>query len=108
LTDDYGYLNLSEPFKAREEDSPRKYVYPDDLTRYYQQWDAMIRPCLPLMLKVRQPLMPLIAAADLKEIVETVEGKKEMRSILSHYYQDAPAASKEPKSHFPNSGLKMR
>ena len=108
LTDDYGYLNLSEPFKAREEDSPRKYVYPDDLTRYHQEWDAMIKPCLSLMLKVRQPLMPLIAAADLKEIVDTVEGKSEMRSILSHYYQDAPSASKEPKTHFPDSRLKMR
>lgn len=108
LTDDYGYLNLEEPFKAREEDSPRKYVYPDDLPRYYEQWDAMIKTSLPLMLKLRQPLMPLIAAADLKEIVETIEGKREMRSILTHYYQDAPSASKEPKVPFDPSRSKMR
>jgi hypothetical protein len=108
LTDDYGYLNLEEPFKAREEDSARKYVYPDDLPRYYQQWDALIKSALPLMLKLRQPLMPLISATDLREIVETIEGKREMRSILTHYFQDAPSASKEPNFPHHSSQQKMR
>jgi uncharacterized protein len=92
LTDDYGYLNLQEPFKAREEDSPRKYVYPDDLPRYYKKWDADIKSCLPLIQKVRQPLLPLISAADLFEIKETIEGRREMKSILTHYFRD-PASS---------------
>ena len=90
LTDDYGYLNLQTPFKAREEDSPRKFVLPDDLPRNYKKWDAVIKSCLPLMLKVEQPLITLISSADLEEIKETIEGRREMKSILTHYYQDAP------------------
>ena len=31
LTDDYGYLNVSEPFKAQDEGTERDTVYPDDL-----------------------------------------------------------------------------
>lgn len=91
LTDDYGYLNLQTPFKAREEDSPRKYVYPDDLPRFYKKWDATVLSCLPLMRKVNQPLYSLIAPADLLEIMETIEGRREMRSILTHYYQEKQA-----------------
>jgi len=88
LTDDYGYLNLQSPFKAREEGSTRQYVYPDDLPRYYKKWDAVIEACLPLMLKVKQPLLPLISSSDLNEIKETIEGRREMRSILTHYYRE--------------------
>jgi len=33
LTDDYGYLNISKPFKGADEGTNRKYVYPDDLVR---------------------------------------------------------------------------
>jgi len=88
LTDDYGYLNLETPFKAREEVSPRKFVLPDDLPQNYKKWDAVIKSCFPLMLKVKQPLITLISSADLAEIKETIEGRREMRSILTHYYQD--------------------
>ena len=39
LTDDYGYLNVSEPFKGIDEGTRRKTVYPDDLLNHYQTWD---------------------------------------------------------------------
>lgn len=88
LTDDYGYLNLSTPFQARDEDSSRKYVYPDDLPRLYKKWDDIIKSCLPLMLKVKQPLLSLISSSDVNEVKETIEGRREMRSILNHYYKE--------------------
>ena len=34
LTDDYGYLNISKPFRGIDEGTKRKVVYPDDLLKY--------------------------------------------------------------------------
>jgi len=93
LTDDYGYLNVQEPFQARAEDSPRTIVYPDDLAQYATQWDAMIKNCLPLILKLNQPLLSQVPASDLVEIIETIEGRREMKSILTHYYEDSLMAT---------------
>src|SRR5690606_36361865 len=39
LTDDYGYLNISEPFRAHAEGTKRKTVYPNDLVKYHNTWD---------------------------------------------------------------------
>ncbi len=103
LTDDYGYLNLPTPFKAREEGSARKYVYPDDLPRYYGEWDAVIQSCLPLLFHLNQPLLPLIPSSDLTDIRESMEGRKQLRSILFHYYQDDSAVSKSMQQELPVS-----
>ena len=40
LTDDYGYLNLTEPFSARSEGTNRSVVYPDDLVNFHKEWDV--------------------------------------------------------------------
>ena len=37
LTDDYGYLNITEPFEAKDEGLERSTVYPDDLLRYHSE-----------------------------------------------------------------------
>lgn len=87
LTDDYGYLNVSTPFKARTEDIDRKLVLPDDIIRYHQQWDKIVEKCLPLLFQVDQPLLPLIADNDLAEIKATIAGKREMKSIRSHFFE---------------------
>ena len=42
LTDDYGYLNVDTPFRASEEGTKRKTVYPDDLKNYHKVWDKKI------------------------------------------------------------------
>ena len=42
LTDDYGYLNINTPFYAYDEGLERKVVYPDDLLRYYEDWDKTL------------------------------------------------------------------
>ena len=88
ITNDYGYLNLLTPFKAREENSVRKYVYPDDLMQYHGVWDALVASCLPFLFQVPQPLLQLIPERDLTEIRETISGKRKMRSILTHYCQE--------------------
>jgi len=35
LTDDYGYLNITSPFRGVDEGTKRKKVYPDDLLKYH-------------------------------------------------------------------------
>lgn len=42
LTDDYGYLNITEPFRGIEENTERKIVYPDDLKNYHKEWDEKL------------------------------------------------------------------
>lgn len=86
LTDDYGYLNVSEPFKGIEEGTKRKTVYPDDLLKNYKAWDKKLIQNFPKIIQVNQPLKTLIAPAMWKEIEAIAQGKKEMESIKSIYF----------------------
>ncbi len=87
LTDDYGYLNLHEPFEGIDEGTERKVVYPDDLLHFHKVWDADILKVFGLIPEKEQPLMPLIAPATQKTIEQIIGGKKEMDSILLNYYR---------------------
>lgn len=86
LTDDYGYLNVSEPFKGVEEGTARKTVYPDDLLNFHQVWDEQLLQNFPAILKVEQPLKQLISPKIWEEITQIAQGKKEMDSILKNHY----------------------
>lgn len=85
LTDDYGYLNISAPFRGIDEGTRRKVVYPDDLLKYYKVWDKKIQRVFGQLMKVPQPLESLVAADTWKEIQSILKGDTEMRSILSNY-----------------------
>lgn len=86
LTDDYGYLNIEEPFEAEDEGTERKVVYPDDLLHYYAQWDDLIRQNLSQISKVEQPLQPFLAEQQWKDFQKVMDGKAELRSLLTCYY----------------------
>ncbi len=86
LTDDYGYLNVTEPFKGINEGTRRKTVYPDDLLKHYKTWDKKLIQNFPKIITVAQPLMPLITEKLWKEIENIAHGKKEMQSIKSNYF----------------------
>jgi SET domain-containing protein len=88
VTDDYGYLNLTEPLKGRDENTSRKYAYPDDLLRYHAEWDKLVMDALPLLDLVPQPLEILLSDEVLQELHDVINGKKELRSILEIYYRD--------------------
>ncbi|MFZ6052366.1 SET domain-containing protein [Halocola ammonii] len=88
LTDDYGYLNVSEPFRAAPEGTRRKVVYPDDLPRHYKAWDKKLLPAFLKIKKVDQPLEKLLTADQKSEIDKVVSGKAEMKSILHNYYNE--------------------
>lgn len=86
LTDDYGYLNISEPFRAAPEGTKRKVVYPDDLVRYGKVWDKKLLGPFKRIPKVDQPLRTLISPEKWDMIHDISAGKMEMESLLTLYY----------------------
>lgn len=86
LTDDYGYLNISEPFKGIDEGTKRKTVYPNDLTKYYKVWDKKIESVFGKITKHEQPLRELITDELLVKIENIINGKEALDSILKNYY----------------------
>ena len=95
LTDDYGYLNLEEPFEVLPEaGSNRNVIYPDDLARYYPIWDEKLLSAFPALRSVDQPLFHLLTPAVQQKAKEIAEGKMKMDSILHCYYRNG---SKQPE-----------
>ena len=88
LTDDYGYLNIPRPFKAMDEGTRRKTVYPDDLIRYHKVWDRLLQEAFNEVLSVGQPLRQLIDNQLWEKISKISRGQLRMDSILNCYYND--------------------
>ncbi len=86
LTDDYGYLNISEPFHASDEGTKRKTVYPDDLVKYYKVWDQKIAKVFPKLTQLEQPLSHLIPKHTWETVTSVIAGKENIQSILNNYY----------------------
>jgi len=88
LTDDYGYLNVSKPFRGIDEGTKRKVVYPDDLLKYSKIWDKKLLKVFYKIPKLHQPLKQLISEEIWNEIIAVSEKKKEMESIIKNFYSD--------------------
>jgi hypothetical protein len=86
LTDDYGYLNLEKPFYGIDEGSKRKIVYPDDIRRYYMEWDQLILENAPKVLESEQPLLDLVPSKTWRKFTNAVHNGFGMKSILECYY----------------------
>ncbi len=93
LTDDYGYLNISEPFRGIDEGTKRKTVYPDDLLKYHATWDKLLMNVFHLIPQQHQPLHSLIPTKTWDKTVKIAEGKTKMESILSCHFAEG---TKEP------------
>ncbi|MGI4875378.1 MAG: SET domain-containing protein [Janthinobacterium lividum] len=94
LTDDYGYLNVWEPFDCLPEPgTSRTRVLPDDLLRYHEAWDAQLCEAFQTFATVEQPLLPLLDPACRDRVQAVAAGQAPMDSILNCYYrgQDVPA-----------------
>lgn len=88
LTDDYGYLNITEPFRAHSEGTKRKTVYPDDLLRYHKTWDKKLIAAFKEIPKLEQPLKALISNPLWEKVEAIAQGKQAMDSILNNYYDE--------------------
>ncbi len=86
LTDDYGYLNVSEPFKAYSEGTKRKTVYPDDLLRYHKTWDKKLIAAFKDIPALEQPLGKMLSEAQWRKVHAVAKGEEKMDSILNIYY----------------------
>ncbi|MBA4055568.1 MAG: SET domain-containing protein-lysine N-methyltransferase [Marivirga sp.] len=87
ITDDYGYLNLEEPFEVvPEEGTDRTVVYPDDLIRFYHIWDEKLLDAFSVLTKVRQPLAHIVETRVLEKARRVSSGEERMDSILNCYY----------------------
>ncbi|MFN3917807.1 MAG: SET domain-containing protein [Flavobacteriales bacterium] len=87
LTDDYGYLNVSEPFDCiTEEGSDRTAVYPDDLLKYHSIWDAKVEEAIQFTPKLEQPLKNLLENGVWNKVLRIANREEKLQSILSCYY----------------------
>lgn len=88
LTDDYGYLNITEPFKAKDEGTERNTVYPDDLLNFHEKWDEQLQKAFSYFLDVEQPLGELLPEETLNHVRSRVRQKLPLDSILNLYYRE--------------------
>lgn len=89
LTDDYGYLNLEEPFEVLPEPgSNRTIIYPDDLIRLYPVWDEKLLAAFPELEKVDQPLFEILDETTREKARLIASGKMKMDSIINCYYMN--------------------
>jgi hypothetical protein len=93
LTDDYGYLNITEPFQALPERGVRRRVVrPDDLLHFHKTWDKKLLAAFRHYNAVEQPLEPLLRN-DVKQKARGIAaGQEKMDSILNCLYREALSA----------------
>lgn len=87
LTDDYGYLNLTESFVPEDEGTDRKIVHPDDILKCYKTWDEALNPLFSIMHELEQPLFDLLPEDIQDEVLLVTKGEKKMLSTKNLYYQ---------------------
>ncbi|MFT4521980.1 MAG: hypothetical protein ACI8SE_001636 [Bacteroidia bacterium] len=87
LTDDYGYLNISEPFIAEPENTKRTIVFPDDLLHYSAQWDAQIEVAIAELTQHEQPLKWLFTQDRWDQVLRFAKKEESMDSISTNYYK---------------------
>ena len=88
LTDDYGYLNISMPFRAVNEGTRRKIIYPDDLLKYYKIWDKKIQKVFKRISLLEQPLRQVLKNETWEKVIKIIQGEEDLDSILTNYYDE--------------------
>lgn len=88
ITDDYGYLNIIEPFEADAEGGDRTVVYPDDLLHFAERWDAQLATAFPRVMQVAQPLQKYLPKKTWQTIQAIDQGKIKPLSISTCYYAE--------------------
>jgi hypothetical protein len=81
LTNDYGTLNILEPFEPVDEGTQRKTVYPDDLSRHHEEWDRQLRAAFDRLEHVPQPLQGLLTEDIWATCLRVSRRAEEMKSI---------------------------
>ncbi len=84
ITDDYGTLNLEEPFDCLCASTDcRGRILPDDPIRNGPAWDALIAHAFPAIANVDQPLWDLVR--EKAAVQQVLAGDSKLPSSLIHY-----------------------
>ncbi|MDX1805689.1 MAG: SET domain-containing protein [Paenisporosarcina sp.] len=87
LTDDYGTLNIDEPFECiTEEGTERRIVYPDDLLTYYEEWDQQVLSAIKHFFDVEQQLFHLVRPEFVGKVKGAATDQFLRDSIQTIYY----------------------
>ena len=87
LTDDYGTLNIDEPFECiSEEGTERRIVYPDDLLTYYEEWDQQVLSAINHFFEVEQQLFHLLRPEFVGKVKGAATDQFLLDSIQTIYY----------------------
>lgn len=86
ITNDYGSFNIIEPFECAWGPHERQFVKPDDLIRFYKQWDNQIATAMKNSGAVAQPLNSFLSEIQKRELKNICDGKKSIPSVLENYY----------------------
>ncbi|HZG58876.1 SET domain-containing protein [Paenibacillus sp.] len=99
LCDDYGILNMDEPFDCfPEEGTDRTRVMPDDLLRYYEVWDAQATEAFRSFGRVAQPLKHLIKPEFAAKLDRVASLGEPIDSVIATYYdRDGRFSSMDPR-----------
>lgn len=84
VTNHYGMLNIIEPFTLPNSDGT--VIYPDDLVTHGRKWDKLLQQAFPFLIRVAQPLRPLISETRWALLEQISLGEKEMPSVTSCYF----------------------
>ena len=88
VTNDYGTLNIIEPFKCANGPHKRETVKPDDLTRFHEEWDGLISGAMKFQGKVSQPLAKFLTENQTLDLKKINSGEMKLPSILENYFPD--------------------
>jgi uncharacterized protein len=89
ITDDYGTLNLEEPFECLcGAPDCRGRILPDDPLRHAPRWDVLIARAFPFIARVDQPLWDLVS--EQAAVEQVLAGELQLPSSLTHYMAAQP------------------
>ncbi len=82
LFNDYGTLNILEPFTPLESSPERTSVYPNDIETFHNQFDEQIQSAILQLPFVHQPLKKLIDETTWNKAMNVAQGRSTPKSIL--------------------------
>lgn len=106
LCDDYGTLNIVEPFEcACESAACRGVIRPDDHVRLADEWDERVRAAFPCIASVDQALWPLVNRVE--EVEAALAERAPVPSCRVHFVDapgHAPAHTPGPAARYARAG----
>lgn len=89
ITNDYGTLNVLEPFQCANHPShSRQYIRPDDLIHFHQEWDRLLRDAVMQIHHFHQPLKNFLTQEQSILIKKISQGEIPLPSVIENYCGD--------------------